>query len=92
MKYKWFSNINCESPCLADLTHLHMFQVKGKYVLKSGTDFRQFSVITINFSEEKPVFDIQRVEVTHKVLPDAELTTMLAKYTGKDNLFTRTVI
>ncbi len=59
--------------------------MNGKYVLKSGTDFRQFSVITIDFSEEKPVFDIESVEVTQKVLPDIELTTMLAKYIGESD-------
>jgi len=27
--------------------------VNGKYILKSGTDFRQFSVVTLTFNEEK---------------------------------------
>ena len=28
---------------------LTAFQVNGKYILKSGTDFRQFSVVTLTF-------------------------------------------
>ena len=37
-------------------------QVNGKYILKSGTDFRQFSAITMNFTEEKPTVEIEAVE------------------------------
>ena len=58
--------------------------MNGKYILKSGTDFRQFSVITVNFaSEGKPQVEIEAVEVTaEKFEPDNELATMLEKYTG----------
>ena len=61
------------------------FQVKGTYVLKSGTDFRQFSVVTVDFSTlaTRPVVEIDSVEVTKDFEPDNELATALEKYTEK---------
>ena len=50
--------------------------------MKSGTDFRQFSVITLKFGEGKATADIEAVEVTKDFEPDNELKTQLEKYTG----------
>lgn len=70
------------------------FQINGKYILKSGTDFRQFSVITLKFAEDDdadpdaPVVKagalatIEAVEVTSLYEPDNELAAALEKYTG----------
>ena len=67
--------------------HDHVYEKKmvdGRYILKSGTDFRQFSVITVDFvSKEETQIDIQAVEVTKDFEPDQELTEALQKYTGK---------
>lgn len=54
-------------------------------MLKSGTDFRQFSVITVDFStlETRPVVEIDSVDVTKDFEPDNELESLLEKYTDK---------
>jgi len=59
--------------------------VQGTFVLKSGTDFRQFSVVTVDFSTlaTKPVVEIDSVEVTQDFEPDNELATALEKYSEK---------
>ena len=57
-------------------------QVNGTYILKSGTDFRQFSTITLDFSEENLQVDIESVDVTSDYEPDNELSTLLEQYTG----------
>ena len=53
--------------------------------MKSGTDFRQFSVITVDFSTlaTKPVVEIDSVEVTADFEPDNELESALTKYSEK---------
>lgn len=63
-------------------------QVNGKYIIKSGTDFRQFSVLTVDFSGEKPQVEVEAIEVTSKIEPDNEVATLLEKYKGdKSDLF-----
>ena len=32
-------------------TNIILLQVNGTYILKSGTDFRQFSLLTLDFRE-----------------------------------------
>lgn len=73
--------------------HDHVYEkkeVNGTYVLKSGTDFRQFSFITVDFAtlaSGKPViFEISKVEVTKDFEPDNELATALEKYSEKMDL------
>ena len=73
--------------------HDHVYEkkmVNGKYILKSGTDFRQFSVVTLTFIPDegddiKPgaTASIEAVEVTSEVEPDSELAAALEKYTDK---------
>lgn len=64
------------------------FQVNGIYVLKSGTDFRQFSVISVDFEKgtKKPVVEIDSVDVTSDFEPDNELASALEKYSEKMEL------
>ena len=65
------------------------FQVNGTYVIKSGTDFRNFSFITVDFvklatQSGKPVVtDVSQVDVTSSFEPDNELATALEKYSEK---------
>ena len=33
------------------IPNIFFFQVNGTYILKSGTDFRQFSLVTLDFRE-----------------------------------------
>jgi 5'-nucleotidase len=56
--------------------------VNGTYILKSGTDFRQFSTVTLDFSQENLQVDIESVDVTSEYEPDNELTSLLEQYTG----------
>lgn len=59
-------------------------QVNNTFVLKSGTDFREFSVLTL--TEESPAkvhVGIDRVEVTAKFAPDLELKEDLKEFEGE---------
>jgi len=65
--------------------HDHVYEkrkVNGIYILKSGTDFRQFSKITLDFKETPVNVDIDCVDVTRGYKPDVELDSVLEKYTG----------
>jgi len=65
--------------------HDHVYEktkVNGTFVLKSGTDFRQFSKVTLDFSKEPIQVEIEAVDVTKSYEPDNELDKALEKYTG----------
>ncbi|KAG8235931.1 hypothetical protein J437_LFUL015996 [Ladona fulva] len=68
--------------------HDHVYevlQVENKYVIKSGTDFRQFSKITLTFSvgAKSPIdVNIEEIQVTSQFPEDDELLALLDKYTG----------
>lgn len=68
--------------------HDHVYEdniVNGTHVLKSGTDFRQFSKITLqnerNDDKKLPV-SIDRIDVTSAYAEDVELAAELQKYTA----------
>ena len=50
--------------------------------MKSGTDFRQFSTITVDFSQENLQVEIESVDVTSDFEPDNELSSLLEQFTG----------
>ena len=56
--------------------------MNGTYILKSGTDFRQFSKVTLDFRENPVNVEIEAVDVTKCYEPDGELENILEKYTG----------
>lgn len=58
-------------------------QVNNKYIVKSGTDFRQFSKITISFASETPKVDITDVKVTSAIPEDEVLKAKVEKYSCK---------
>jgi len=65
--------------------HDHVYEkkkVNGTYILKSGTDFRQFSKVTLDFKENPVNVEIEEVNVTKSFEPDVELDSILEKYTG----------
>lgn len=89
---------NCEDIDLILGGHDHVYevqQVNGRYVVKSGTDFRQFSKITVNFdkagaagvaatggcSNEQQI-SIEEVNVTAAFPEDQQLKEKLDKYTS----------
>jgi 5'-nucleotidase len=51
--------------------------------VKSGTDFRQFSKITISFGAEGPRADIQAMDVTSAFAEDLALKAKVEKYSCK---------
>lgn len=67
--------------------HDHVFeviQINGKYIIKSGTDFRQFSKITIGFDRPgigaTPDVNIEEINVTSSYPEDPKLKEKLDKY------------
>lgn len=66
--------------------HDHFYSlntVNGINVLKSGTDFRDFSVVTVSWPKElkpKPKFEFQRISVTSDYIEDEELKAEIDKY------------
>lgn len=81
---------NCDEIDLILGGHDHVYeihQVNGKYILKSGTDFRQFSKITVNFEKgkngAKPEVTIEEINVTSQYAEDPKLKEKLEKYTSK---------
>jgi len=61
-----------------------IFQVNGTWILKSGTDFRQFSLVTLDFTEDPIEVSIEAVDVTAAAFePDNELNEELSKYSNK---------
>ncbi|GJQ79237.1 hypothetical protein Trydic_g5481 [Trypoxylus dichotomus] len=67
--------------------HDHVYEIleiNNKYIIKSGTDFRQFSKITIRFdsllTNGRPEISVQEVQVTSVYQEDAKLNEKLEKY------------
>ncbi|XP_050300775.1 trifunctional nucleotide phosphoesterase protein YfkN isoform X2 [Anthonomus grandis grandis] len=80
---------NCEEIDLILGGHDHVYEVKqvnNKYVIKSGTDFRQLSKICVNFEHVKsggrPEVTIEEVNVTSQYAEDPKLKEKLEKYTS----------
>lgn len=70
--------------------HDHVYevsQVNNKYIVKSGTDFRQFSKITIQFDplpdNGRAQINIEEIQVTSEYEEDSKLKEKLEKYTSK---------
>ena len=57
-------------------------QINDTLVVKSGSDFRDFSKITVNFLQPRPTFDVDRKTITRDVPPDPEVAAMVASYCG----------
>ncbi|KAJ8926041.1 hypothetical protein NQ315_009896 [Exocentrus adspersus] len=79
---------NCDDIDLILGGHDHVYeirQVNGKYIIKSGTDFRQFSKITVNFDKtgaDVPEVVIEEINVTSHIQEDPKLKEKLEKYTS----------
>ena len=68
-------------------------QINGVNVIKSGTDFREFSIITVTFFDNNHnssssgnnsfSIDVERVEVTSDIPEDTEVKSTVDKYVGK---------
>ncbi|KAJ8975213.1 hypothetical protein NQ317_000211 [Molorchus minor] len=79
---------NCEDIDLILGGHDHVYEIKqvnGKYIIKSGTDFRQFSKVTINFDRTEnaaPEVTIEEINVTSQFQEDPKLKEKLGKFTS----------
>ncbi|XP_045505601.1 snake venom 5'-nucleotidase isoform X2 [Colias croceus] len=65
--------------------HDHVYEVlevNNKYIVKSGTDFRQFSQININFAGDCARVDISEVNVTSQYAEDPVLKAKVEKYSA----------
>jgi len=58
-------------------------QVNGKYVIKSGTDFRHFSKIILNFDKASVDVSVEQIAVTSAYSEDPSLKQLLEKYGSK---------
>ena len=61
-------------------------QVGNVLMLKSGSEFREFSLVTVNFPRDptvRPTINVQRHEVKKKVIPDGEMEAIVDKYLNK---------
>ena len=58
-------------------------QIENRCVIKSGTDFRQFSHITMRLiDDDKPRVDVRLVDVTSDYEEDQALKLALDKFTS----------
>lgn len=80
----------CEEIDLILGGHDHVFeviQINGKYIIKSGTDFKQFSKITVNFDRAgpgaTPDVSIEEINVTSSYAEDGKLKEKLEKYASE---------
>lgn len=53
-------------------------EVNGKYILKSGTDFRNLSNITLSFSNSGLKIDIQRVDLDSSITEDPHIKKIVS--------------
>lgn len=61
-----------------------LLQVNGKFIIKSGTDFRQLSKITLTFKGVDDVkVEVEELNVTSDIEEDPELKKLLEKYSGR---------
>ena len=65
--------------------NLIFFQINGKIVLKSGTDFREFSALTLTSEGGNVDVDIKKIVVDSNFEPDEELQEALKQYEGKNH-------
>ena len=76
--------------------------MNGKWIIKSGTDFRNFTLLTISLSpEDRQILDVETklLDVTSKYEPDKQLDSSLEIYRGryfviiqKNNIFKQELI
>ena len=69
--------------------------MNGKWIIKSGTDFRNFTLLTISLPlEGQNVLDVETklLDVTCKYEPDSQLDASLQMYRGKMRLLSRLII
>lgn len=79
---------NCNEIDLILGGHDHVYEknfVNGKWIIKSGTDFKHFSKITLSFGQESNSFEIEieKIEVTSQYEEDSHLKGLLESFSSK---------
>ena len=72
-------------PMVHFISELFVFlhtQVNDIHVVKSGSNFKEFSEIIIEFSVDKPSYTIRRHEITSDLPEDEEVAAVVSKYLG----------
>ncbi|XP_022779638.1 5'-nucleotidase-like isoform X2 [Stylophora pistillata] len=75
-------------------------KINGIHVIKSGTDFREFSIITVTFEDNNNrsssnnsfSIEVQRIEITSDIPEDTEVKSTVDKYVGEMNNLMEEVI
>jgi len=62
--------------------------VNGKYIVKSGTDFRSFGKITLTFDESRKLaVAIEKIDIFSSIEEDSHIKDVVSKYMGMSALF-----
>lgn len=71
-------------PLLPFITNFIFFQVDGRYVVKSGSDFQNASVVTLNLHEDKSLncVDIEEITLDSTVPEDYNMKLIISSYLG----------
>lgn len=64
--------------------------MNGTFILKSGSDFHQYSKIMLDFKEKE--LEIQCLEVTKDLEPDEEVVAQLEKFKGMTRIIATSTI
>ena len=57
--------------------------MNGKYIVKSGSDFRSFGKITLTFDEcGKLSVDVEKIDIVSTLEEDSYIKDIVSKYTG----------
>jgi 2',3'-cyclic-nucleotide 2'-phosphodiesterase (5'-nucleotidase family) len=70
-------------PPVITYNYVTFLQVNGKYIIKSGTDFRNLSKITLTFGLNGTKVDIQRVDLDSSIPEDPEMKKIVSHLNGR---------
>jgi len=66
-------------------------QVNGKYIVKSGTDFRSFGKLTLTFAARgRFSVDVERIDIVSSLEEDSYIKDVVCKYMG--NVLTFSIV
>lgn len=64
--------------------HYEVKEVNGIKIIKSGSDFREMSKITVTFAEDNNFdIEVEKIEITSGVPEDPDLKALVDKYIGR---------
>ena len=69
-----------------------LLQVNGKYIVKSGTDFRSFGKITLTFDEcGKLSVAVKKIDIVSSIEEDTYIRNIVSEYIGNFTVFLKIV-